>query len=317
MDVGVVLLLARIAKVEIGFCSRLIGDWISVLQRKTRVGGRRAITRRAVRHRLEVSCRYREIGAPLPGGRCAIGRNWAAVTRRSVRRWSEGDSHHPERSTPLPGGRLSVGGGGCVITRRVPRRWSGCSCTEAESIRFYPENGASSVCGLVGLGEARTLRERPAPGATHSVAVAHAPLALRGRDAPATRCFTRSSPLLIIPHFPMRPAACFTFRKSSAFSNVSHMDPKKQPDVLNTSLLAVTQTAVGCGLGLLLGGKMSRQAQKTTAFTLLGVGALLALPAVVEALSTLIAGPDTERGAKKSLDSIRHDSGLPDDAEVY
>ena len=62
---------------------------------------------------------------------------------------------------------------------------------------------------------------------------------------------------------------------------------------------------------------MSRQAQKTTAFTLLGVGALLALPAVVEALSTLIAGPDTERGAKKSLDSIRHDSGLPDDAEVY
>jgi ABC-type Fe3+ transport system permease subunit len=95
------------------------------------------------------------------------------------------------------------------------------------------------------------------------------------------------------------------------------MDPKKQPDALNTSLLAVTQTAVGCGLGLLLGGKMSRSAQKTTAFTLLGVGAILALPAIVDAISNVIAGPDTERGAKKSLDSIRHDSGLPDDAEVY
>jgi ABC-type spermidine/putrescine transport system permease subunit II len=95
------------------------------------------------------------------------------------------------------------------------------------------------------------------------------------------------------------------------------MDPKKQPDALNTSLLAVTQTAVGCGLGLLLGGKMSRNAQKTTAFTLLGVGALLALPAIVDAISDVIAGPSTERGAKKSLDSIRHDSGLPDDAEVY
>lgn len=98
---------------------------------------------------------------------------------------------------------------------------------------------------------------------------------------------------------------------------MSHMDPKKQPDALNTSLLAVTQTAVGCGLGLLLGGKMSRSAQKTTAFTLLGVGALLALPAIVNAISDVIAGPDTERGARKSLDSIRHDSGLPDDAEVY
>ena len=98
---------------------------------------------------------------------------------------------------------------------------------------------------------------------------------------------------------------------------MSHMEPKKQPDALNTSLLAVTQTAVGCGLGLLLGGKMSRSAQKTTAFTLLGVGALLALPAIVDAISDVIAGPDTERGARKSLDSIRHDSGLPDDAEVY
>jgi ABC-type spermidine/putrescine transport system permease subunit II len=95
------------------------------------------------------------------------------------------------------------------------------------------------------------------------------------------------------------------------------MENKKQTDALNTSLLAITQTAVGCGLGLLLGGKMSRSAQKTTAFTLLGVGALLALPAIVEAVSNVIAGPDTERGAKKSLDSIRHDSGLPDDAEVY
>jgi ABC-type Fe3+ transport system permease subunit len=95
------------------------------------------------------------------------------------------------------------------------------------------------------------------------------------------------------------------------------METKKQTDTLNSSLLALTQTAVGCGLGLLLGGKMSRQAQKTTAFTLLGVGALLALPAIVDAVSNVIAGPETERGVKKSLDSIRQDSGLPDDAEIF
>jgi hypothetical protein len=95
------------------------------------------------------------------------------------------------------------------------------------------------------------------------------------------------------------------------------METKKQHDTLNLSLLAVTQTAVGCGLGLLLGGKLSRSTQKTTAFALLGVGALLALPAIVDAVGDMIAGPETERGAKKSLESIRHDSGLPEDAEAF
>ncbi len=95
------------------------------------------------------------------------------------------------------------------------------------------------------------------------------------------------------------------------------MERNKQPDPLNTSLLAATQTAVGCGLGLLLGGKMSREAQKTTAFSLLGLGALLALPAIVDAVATMISGPRTERGARKSLDSIRDDSGLPEDAEIF
>jgi len=95
------------------------------------------------------------------------------------------------------------------------------------------------------------------------------------------------------------------------------MDTPKTSDTLNTSLLAITQTAVGCGLGLLLGGKMSRSAQKTTAFTILGIGALLALPTIVEAVSDVISGPGTKRGTRRSLDSIRHDSGLPDDAEIF
>ena len=106
-------------------------------------------------------------------------------------------------------------------------------------------------------------------------------------------------------------------REETRMFPTSHMEPAKQNDVLNTSLLAVTQTAVGCGLGLLLGGKMRRGAQKATAFSLLGIGALLALPAIVDAVSHLVSGPATERGARKRLDSIRQDSGLPDDAEVF
>jgi len=98
---------------------------------------------------------------------------------------------------------------------------------------------------------------------------------------------------------------------------MSHMEPAKQPDTLNSSLLAVTQTAAGCALGLLLGGKMGRTARKATAFTLLGIGAVLALPAIVDAVANVISGPKTARGARKRLDTIRHDPGLPDDAEVF
>jgi len=98
---------------------------------------------------------------------------------------------------------------------------------------------------------------------------------------------------------------------------VSLMEPAKKTDPLNSSLLAVTQTAAGCALGLLLGGKMSREARKVTAFSLLGIGALLALPAIVDAVANVISGPKTARGARRRLDSIRHDSGLPDDAEVF
>jgi hypothetical protein len=84
---------------------------------------------------------------------------------------------------------------------------------------------------------------------------------------------------------------------------------------VNAHLLAVTQTAVGCGLGLLLAGKLSRTAQKNTAFVLLGVGALLAVPAVIEAIGDIVSGPRSERGVRQRLDSIRGDSGM-DDTEL-
>jgi hypothetical protein len=87
-------------------------------------------------------------------------------------------------------------------------------------------------------------------------------------------------------------------------------------DTLQKSFLIVTQTAVGCALGLLLAGKIGRPAQKTTAATLLGVGALLALPALIDVVSDAINGPGSERGERRRLDSIRTDSGLTDDADI-
>jgi hypothetical protein len=87
-------------------------------------------------------------------------------------------------------------------------------------------------------------------------------------------------------------------------------------ETLQKSFLIVTQTAVGCALGLLLAGKIGRPAQKTTAASLLGIGALLALPAVVDAVANVVNGPGSERGERRRLDRIRNDSGLPDDIEI-
>ncbi len=81
-------------------------------------------------------------------------------------------------------------------------------------------------------------------------------------------------------------------------------------DPLNTSLLAVTQTAVGCGIGLLIAGKLERPTQKTTAATLLSLGVLLAMPAIVATVSRVLQ--ETDRGVRRRLDSIREDAGMPD-----
>jgi hypothetical protein len=90
----------------------------------------------------------------------------------------------------------------------------------------------------------------------------------------------------------------------------------KSSDPLQASLLAITQTAVGCGIGLLLAGKLGRPAQKTTAATMISVGALLALPVVVIAVMRALNRPTSERGMRRRLDSIRRDSGYPDEMEI-
>src|SRR5258707_3809544 len=90
----------------------------------------------------------------------------------------------------------------------------------------------------------------------------------------------------------------------------------KSSDPVQTSLLAITQTAVGCGIGLLIAGKLGRPAQKTTATTMLSIGALLALPVVVMAIIPAVNRPESARGMRRRLASIRRDSGFPAAAET-
>lgn len=91
---------------------------------------------------------------------------------------------------------------------------------------------------------------------------------------------------------------------------------QKPSDIVRTSLLAVTQTAVGCGIGLLMAGKLRRPTQKVTAASLFSVGFLLAIPVLVHLIVRIWNSPGSERGARRSLDSIRGDSGVLDETDV-
>lgn len=95
------------------------------------------------------------------------------------------------------------------------------------------------------------------------------------------------------------------------------MSRSKTAQTIQSSLLAVTQTAVGCGIGLLIAGKLQRPTQKTTAATLFSVGLLLTTPVVVGLIVHAVNRPDTERGSRRRLDSIRHDSGLTEESDIY
>jgi len=84
-----------------------------------------------------------------------------------------------------------------------------------------------------------------------------------------------------------------------------------------TSIVALTQTAVGCGIGLLLAGKLPRSAQKTTALAMLSVGVASVLPVVIGFFARQINRPESARGMKRRLDSIRQDSGFSESSDIF
>lgn len=82
----------------------------------------------------------------------------------------------------------------------------------------------------------------------------------------------------------------------------------ENPTVLG--LLAASRAVLGCGLGLLVAGKFQRAgARNGTAIALLSLGLLANVPSVTKFIVELVNGPDTERGMRKRLSSIRGDVG--------
>ena len=93
--------------------------------------------------------------------------------------------------------------------------------------------------------------------------------------------------------------------------------PKTGEQIPLDSLLILTRTAFGLGIGMLVADKINRPVRQATAIALVSVGALAAVPFVVKLAMERINRPESERGARNRLRSIRDDHGYPSENDIY
>jgi hypothetical protein len=93
--------------------------------------------------------------------------------------------------------------------------------------------------------------------------------------------------------------------------------PKTSEQVPMDNLLALTRTAIGLGIGMLVADKIKSPARQTAAIALMSVGALAALPFLVKVALARINRPESNRGSRARLRSIRSDSGYRSEVDIY
>lgn len=79
----------------------------------------------------------------------------------------------------------------------------------------------------------------------------------------------------------------------------------------------LTRTAFGLGLGMLVADKIKRPIRQATAIALVSVGAMAAVPLLVKVAMERINRPESERGSRNRLRSIRGDAGHQDESDAY
>ncbi len=84
----------------------------------------------------------------------------------------------------------------------------------------------------------------------------------------------------------------------------------------SAALLAISQTAIGCGIGILLADKISENKRTTAAVAMLFLAIATTTPALVGVVADFINGPQSKLGVRRRLRSIREDSGLHAEEEV-
>ena len=93
--------------------------------------------------------------------------------------------------------------------------------------------------------------------------------------------------------------------------------PKSGEQIPLDGLLVLARTAFGLGIGMLVADKIRRPIRQATAIALISVGALAAIPLFVKVALERINRPESERGSRNRLRSIRDDSGYPSENDVY
>ena len=82
------------------------------------------------------------------------------------------------------------------------------------------------------------------------------------------------------------------------------------------ALLTISQAAIGCGIGILLGDKITENRRNLAAIGMLCLAIATTAPALVGVVVDLINGPQSKLGVRRRLRSIREDSGLHAEEEV-
>ena len=80
---------------------------------------------------------------------------------------------------------------------------------------------------------------------------------------------------------------------------------------------ALRAVFAGIGQVLLVADKIKRPARQTAAIALMSVGALAAVPFLVKIALERINRPESERGSRARLRSIRGDSGYSTETDIY
>jgi hypothetical protein len=93
--------------------------------------------------------------------------------------------------------------------------------------------------------------------------------------------------------------------------------PKTPDQIPLDSLLTLTRAAFGLGLGMLMADKIKQPVRQAAAIALVSVGALAAVPILVKVALERINRPESERGSRARLRSIRGDSGYRSEMDIY
>ncbi len=93
--------------------------------------------------------------------------------------------------------------------------------------------------------------------------------------------------------------------------------PKTSEQLPLDGLLVLTRTALGLGLGMLVADKIKSPVRQATAIALVSLGVLAAVPLLVRLALERLNRPESERGSRNRLRTIRGDAIYASDDDVY